>query len=321
LLSWVNDNGKKLRTANTSIQAAILRNELGSAIAPRGHGTGFSHGSRETFASRGQQNHLIDNDTCLLSVKRITMKLSLCLSLSLSLLDSNAFVMRARKPLASHSTARLRAQIPEMDKDTEPSLIQRPDPSILLSAKDDNTQRLGFFVIFASVLLGTAGFVQILNGVEYVLPTGWFATLRDYTWPIPLGLIYSAAGVAHFTMKDSFAAIVPPLGTWGGLWIVPAPFSEKLGLSYSDYHTYWSGVAEIGCGLMLLGGGLGVLPVQIPAFLLFCLTTAVTPANIYMATHDVQMPGAPAVSYPSGHLARGAAQCVLLGLFWKLAFQ
>ncbi|GAX19556.1 hypothetical protein FisN_19Hh134 [Fistulifera solaris] len=251
------------------------------------------------------------------------MKLSLWLTLSLLFLDSNAFVMRARKPLASLSTdsGRLHAKMQEKELQTEPLLTQRPDPSILLSSKDDNTQRLGFFVIFASVLLGTAGFVQVLNGLESILPTGWFATWRNYTWPIPLGLIYSVAGVAHFTMKNSFAAIVPPLGTWGGLWIVPAPFSEKLGLSYADYHTYWSGVAEIGCGVMLIAGGVGVLPVQIPAFLLFCLTTAVTPANIYMATHDVQMPGAPAVPYPSGHLIRGAAQCVLLGLFWKLAFQ
>ncbi|GAX09666.1 hypothetical protein FisN_19Lh134 [Fistulifera solaris] len=251
------------------------------------------------------------------------MKLSSCLFLSLSFLNSNAFVMRVRKPFASLSTDsdRLHAQIKEKEIQTEPLLTQRPDPSILLSAKDDNTQRLGFYVIFASVLLGTAGFVQVLNGLECLLPTGWFATWRDYTWPIPLGLIYSAAGVAHFTMKDSFAAIVPPLGTWGGLWIVPAPFSEKLRLSYADYHTYWSGLAEVGCGAMLIGGGLGVLPVQIPAFLLLCLTTAVTPANIYMATHDVQMPGAPVVPYPSGHLIRGAAQCILLGILWKLAFQ
>lgn len=253
------------------------------------------------------------------------MKPFLIFLLSVLFLNSNAFVMRARKPLASASTGadrnRLHAQIKEDEKQTETLPAQRPDPSVLLSARDDTTQRLGFFAIFASVLLGTAGFVQVLNGLEYILPSGWFATWRDFTWPIPLGLIYSAAGVAHFTMRDSFAAIVPPLGTWGGLWIVPAPFSDKLGLSYADFHTYWSGVAEIGCGIMLVSGGLGALPVQIPAFLLFCLTTAVTPANIYMATHDVQMPGAPTVSYPDGHLARGAAQCVLMGLFWKLAFQ
>ena len=86
-----------------------------------------------------------------------------------------------------------------------------------------------------------------------------------------------------------------------------------------EYHTYWSGVCEVGGGLLLILGGLNNAP-QIPAFLLFLLTAAVTPANIYMATHDIAPPGLPPIPYPLGHFYRGIMQCVLLAFFFKLAF-
>lgn len=122
----------------------------------------------------------------------------------------------------------------------------RPKPSILLASQPPLVQSLGVVVISVILGGGTLATIQLLTLLEEVLPFGWFEFWRDNTWPLGFGGIFLAAGIAHFTSKQAFVNIVPPYGTWGGLWKVPAPGAKKLGLSYGEYHTYWSGIAEIG---------------------------------------------------------------------------
>jgi uncharacterized membrane protein len=198
--------------------------------------------------------------------------------------------------------------------------VESPDASILLSAQSDSMQQVGVIGIGAGILGGTFLIVEFLSWLQTSLPAGFFDTVLDFTVPIPLGLLYILLGATHFVYKDGYAAIVPPIGSWGGLWNVPAPGAKQLGLSNADYHVFWTGLAEIGGGILLILGGLNAIPIQIPAFLLFLLTLAVTPANVYMFTHDAQMSFGPPTPYPSGHIVRGVLQCIFLSLFWSLAF-
>ena len=197
-----------------------------------------------------------------------------------------------------------------------------PDPSILVSSKDDNTQRLAVFASFAVLAAGTSVCVSLWHGPGVaLLGQDGFENLRKTIFPIAFGALFAVVGVLHFVFSDNFARIVPPKGTWGGLWQAPAPFADKLGVTYQEYHTYWSGIAENIGGLWLLAGGLGLTSTVLPAFLLFLLTVGVTPANLYMFTHDAHPGGSvPRFSYPGGHIARFIVQCGLLSNFWIMAF-
>ena len=58
-------------------------------------------------------------------------------------------------------------------------VAERPDPAVLVSAKDDESQQLYFGGICAGIAVGTAVCVGGLNGLEAALPDGWFAAWRD----------------------------------------------------------------------------------------------------------------------------------------------
>ena len=204
----------------------------------------------------------------------------------------------------------------------DPFDVPRPDAERLVSAKSDDDQKLWLAGIGTVTVVSTALLVSALSLLEGLLPDGWFAAVGNAN-AVPLGLLFAAIGVAHFTAKEMFIGIVPPKGTWGGLWQVPSPGADELGLSYAEYHTYWTGAAEMGGGLLLAASGVGLVPIaaqRLAAFLLLLLTAAVTPANVYMFTHDAQMGGqAPPMKYPDSHVARGVLQVVLLADFWKLS--
>ena len=199
---------------------------------------------------------------------------------------------------------------------------ERPDKSILLSSQDATTQQLGIAALTVGLGIGTYGMISLYNALEEILPTFWYSPFYSIL-PLILSTTFVVAGIAHFVIDDTFTAFVPKRGSWGNLWNVPAPGSQTLGLTEEQYHCYWTGIAEIGAGTLCILTKVGVvdfIPQQLPTFLLFLITVAVTPANIYMFTHDPDIPRIPPLPYPFGHAARGALQCGLLAVFWKLSF-
>lgn len=99
-------------------------------------------------------------------------------------------------------------------------------------------------------------------------------TLVRFRTPLAyvMGTVYLVAGIMHFVMPKPFAQVVPPA--------LPRP----LGL------VYLSGIAEIGLGLGMFSDRTR----RYAAWGLIGLLIAVFPANVYMATSDVIVEGAPA---------------------------
>lgn len=247
---------------------------------------------------------------------------SMAKSRSASQLSKAQFSLNSR----SQSSSSLLVEIETND--------EMKDPNTLISAQDVQTQQSSFILISSGILAGSIVFLNLYNYLEGVLPPSIFAPFYTVL-PYVLSLAFISAGVAHFAIEDTFTSFVPPKGSWGGLWQVPAPGSDQLGLTYEQYHSFWSGIAEILVGSWLIlataatngilpfgdaTGGIGDIlgTATIPAALMWVLTAAVTPANIYMYTHNPVVPRIPALPYPWGHVARGLLQCALLGVFSKL---
>ncbi|KAG2496589.1 hypothetical protein HYH03_005411 [Edaphochlamys debaryana] len=177
------------------------------------------------------------------------------------------------------------------------------------------TQTAVFAAVYAALGLGTwASLAYVAPAIATYAP--WLAESFVSNRGIAIGGLFLLAGVAHFTTHDAFTNMYPKQGAWG-FWSLPGSPS---------FHVNWTGVAEI------LGGGALVatrlapglkeaLPWVEPAagLGLFLLTLAVTPANIYMFTHNA--PGPTPLPVPwQGHLFRLVMQVVLLAAWWDVAF-
>lgn len=179
------------------------------------------------------------------------------------------------------------------------------------SANPTLQQALIVAAVFAGLGAGTVAVLGGLGSLEAALPAGWYS-IWEFTWAPLLGLTFSAAGIAHFTLLREFCNIYPGRGAWG-VWYLPGT---------SSFHVKWTGIAELAGGVGLALGGLGVGAEfgleKISAAGLFALVLAVTPANIYMFSHGAQLPEGLEVPVV-GHAIRGFFQCVLLAFFWTLA--
>lgn len=207
------------------------------------------------------------------------------------------------------------------DDDEFPTTSANVDQSVLMSAQDDAIQRAFVVQAFAALAVGAVICVEGWYGLAVPLfGTDYIHTVATVAFPLIFGTIFTLVGIAHFLFVANFARMVPPKGTWGGLWQLPAPFQAKLGCTYAEYHSYASGILEIIGGVWLFASGLGWTSGIWPAWLLLALTVAVSPANLYMYTHNASPGGiVPDLPYPGGHYARFALQCGLISNFWLMA--
>ena len=197
-----------------------------------------------------------------------------------------------------------------------------------IGTMDDRIQQITFITAFVLLGFGTQFFIHVWYtiGID-VLGHDYFYYIQTQLFPIVFGTIFTLVGISHFVFVENFARIVPPYNGWGQLWKLPAPFHTQMNISYEEYHSYSSGIVELIGGIWLLYTGImssmsvSVSTISLPATLLFALTIGVTPANLYMFTHNASPGGiVPPLQYPYGHIARFIIQCGLLSNFYIMMY-
>ena len=190
-----------------------------------------------------------------------------------------------------------------------------------IGTMDDRIQQFTFIMAFVLLGLGTQCCIHLWYtwGIDFMGPD-YMYQIQTHIFPILFGSIFGMVGIGHFVFVENFARIVPPYNCWGGLWKVPAPFYTTMNITYEAYHSYWTGIVEFMGGIWLLYSGImssSSTTSILPATLLFALTIGVTPANLYMFTHNASPGGViPPLQYPFGHIARFIIQCGLLSNFY-----
>jgi hypothetical protein len=94
------------------------------------------------------------------------------------------------------------------------------------------TQQTAVFIgTFALLFAGTAGLLALSESFV-VNFSELAASAKPLYNPSLLGLIYTLAGISHFTIKKEFMNIYPYRGAWG-LWYLPGS---------SEFHVLWTGM-------------------------------------------------------------------------------
>jgi len=174
-----------------------------------------------------------------------------------------------------------------------------------------------FFTLGFGTYVFSSGLAAATTALSDTFPNG-YPVFRS-TWPISFGVIYSLAGITHFTLSEEYENIYPPQGTWG-IWYLPGS---------KEFHVGWTGIVELLGGLGLLVGGLssmagisaleGLSLESNCATLLFLLTILITPANIYMYTHGALLPmNTPEPLPVAFHGVRLVMQIVLLSFLSQM---
>ena len=213
-------------------------------------------------------------------------------------------------PLRPNHANLARAPTPFMDARNQ----KLPPAPSRINTLSTPAQALAVTAIASTVALLAA---FIYDSFDLIRGTSLWNLSRP-TWPL-LGIVYLAAGIAHFTMEEGFTNITPPNGTWG---IFFTPFSPR-------FNVLWTGVVEVFGATWLLIGALSQL-FQIPlppemgpalsdgALTLFLITVLVTPANLYALTHGAELVEGMQTP-PTAHAIRLAFQSLLLAMFWEMA--